>query len=436
MPKFTDILKAARPGDVITLPRGVYRDTLHVPCDRLTVIAPAGVEVRGTDTWTGWEKRGAYWYSRQALPELRDWMWGRPEGFEVAAPGASEFFDQPERVVANDYVLKRVASDPARAEYALTDDRRIVLGVRPSDFTIEVAIRPRWIEGHGYSDFRIVGGQFRHAATPAQGGTIWNDGGDRWRIENVRASEGSAAAVSLTGGKQHQISGCTFGGNGQLGLHVANVAGLTVERSLLAGNNQLAPRFSPYWEAGGVKVSASTGILFRDCAAEYNHGPGIWFDNRCKGVSVIRCRVEGNTHNGGVHIEVSDDWLVSGCYIARNGLGVSVDDGEWNPGLLVTVSSPGVADGNILVDNHRAVSILDRDRDEPDVAMPHSISVRDTRVVQHGDYDPVGWHQWREGAPSIAPPMHGNTEIGTRLVTGPEAAALRKGMPQSWGAIP
>lgn len=121
----------AAPGSVVEVPGGcVYREMVEAN-KPVTLKAGPGVEIRGSDVWTGWTKSGTYWV-KGTLPAF--------QGGGYCKPG-TEHCQWPEQVYVDGEPLRQVASDPQDGEFALDRSRRVVLADAPGRRTVEVTTR-------------------------------------------------------------------------------------------------------------------------------------------------------------------------------------------------------------------------------------------------------------------------------------------------------
>src|SRR5262249_26816914 len=114
-------------------------------------------------------------------------------------------------------------------------------------------------------------------------------------VENVIARENAAAGVTVEA-PGVLLSHDTFTDNGQLGVHAYQADGLVVDGTLIRRNN--VEHFDPSTEAGGLKVSTSSGVTVRNSTADHNVGIGLWFDLGVTNATIIRNRVDANSTVG------------------------------------------------------------------------------------------------------------------------------------------
>ena len=77
------LVDAARPGAVVDVPAGVYRESVTI--DKPLTVRGEGAEIRGSDVWSDWQATGSRWRSNASVPpsQAADSAWTR------GAPGPS-----------------------------------------------------------------------------------------------------------------------------------------------------------------------------------------------------------------------------------------------------------------------------------------------------------------------------------------------------------
>jgi len=122
-------------------------------------------------------------------------------------------------------------------------------------------------------------------------------------IDSCSISWAAGAGLAL-GGRNNLALNCALNDNGQLGLHSTRSTNNIMRGGTLLRNNKHPNKaYSIYWEAGGCKVSYSTGFLMEGVEAGNNYGAGIWFDLDNQNATIRNNRSYGNLI--GIHYEVS-----------------------------------------------------------------------------------------------------------------------------------
>jgi len=241
-----------------------------------------------------------------------------------------------------------------------------------------------------------------------------------------------------------------FVDNGHLGIHVHRSETIVVERSVVVGNNKA--RFDPRHSAGGVKVTASTGVTVRGNVVSRNGGPGIWTDLATRLVTIAHNEVVDNGRSG-IQVELTSSVNVVSNVVRGNG----------EAGVWVLESTDVQVAHNEVVGNSRELYVLEGPRGQIDnVALVNNVvgDDRPTRALVVDDWTsqraaadiPVrrlanaaqrrevaahavsGWRSWSARAatgPELPP--HGPTAFALGAVTNaddgsPGAAAVRFGV--------
>ena len=116
-------------------------------------------------------------------------------------------------------------------------------------------------------------------------------------------------------GTNGAIVDCRIHHNGQLG---GTAGGTDI---LLKGNEIWANNiygFDYGWEAGGVKITNSDRVTFRDNHVHHNVGPGLWCDINCRDVIYEGNTVEYNADAGIFH-EISYAAIIRNNTLRQNG---------------------------------------------------------------------------------------------------------------------
>jgi hypothetical protein len=127
--RLQSLVDAAEPGATVRVPPCLYRETLAI-ARPVRLVGDGRAEVRGSDVWTAWQRRGAYW-THDGAPDLeghgecRDraalcrssyqvFFDGRALRQAAGHPGSGEFSVEPGRiVVADDPTSTRMFTAPA-----------------------------------------------------------------------------------------------------------------------------------------------------------------------------------------------------------------------------------------------------------------------------------------------------------------------------------
>jgi len=378
------LVELASPGSVVVAPGGcVYRETVVVD-KPLTLEAAPGAEIRGSDIWTGWEKRGDYWL-KGTLPSFF-------AGDGVKCTPGTERCMWPEQVFLDGKPLVQVASDPQSGQFAVDSERNVVLADDPSGHTVEVSVRRQWVAARA-DNVSIRGFTMRHAANARGLGAITNrhDGGlnyhSGWTIENNTLSDAHAAVVVLKG-KDNKLIGNDISRGGQLGVHG------TGRRILVQGNrihDNNTEDFDPFWEAGGMKWAFNVIKLTVDNNEIFNNrGVGVWCDIECMHLTYSDNRVHHNSL-AGLHLEMSSGAKIFGNVVWENGW----DDPSrsWNPGIKLASSSSAEVYANTVAWNASGISVINAPRERARWNAVKDVYVHDNFIFCAEDRPSLSWIQ-------------------------------------------
>lgn len=361
-----ELVDAATPGSTVRVPACVYRET--VTLDKpLTLAAEPGAEIRGSDVWGDWERRGAYWV-RGGLPRLE--AADLPQRCRARGGGRCLW---PQQVFLDGRPLLQVASNPSSGEFAVARGA-VYLADDPAGRTVEVTTRARWVEGQA-DGVTIRGFVMRHAGNDAQHGALWNGGHSDWTVEGNALSEAHGVGVRLSGGAGHRLLGNDISQCGQLGVGIdSGTAGVLVRGNRVWGNN--TEDFDMEWEAGGLKATQARRLTLEGNHVHDNDGPGLWCDIDCRDVAIVGNRVHHNRW-AGIFFEISDGATIRGNAAWENGWGHAA--WGWGAGILVSASRNAEVAENVVAWNADGISVVEQDRGREHVAT--GIRVHDNVVA-------------------------------------------------------
>ena len=196
-------------------------------------------------------------------------------------------------------------------------------------------------------------------AHPAQSGAIDAGRAQDWKVENCE--------LRLNNGTNGRVRLCDIHDNAQMGIGGVG-RDVRIEQNRIWANNTRG--FSFKWEAGGIKITNSVGVVFRGNHVHDNIGPGLWCDISCGNVVYEDNPVESN-HDAGIFHEISFKAVIRNNVVRHNGL--SERRWFWGADILVAASQ-GVevhdnklavsADGCgiVLIDQSRAIQHVPRTR--------------------------------------------------------------------------
>jgi parallel beta-helix repeat protein len=361
------LINAASPGSVVVAPGGcVYRETVTVT-KPLALEAASGAEIRGSNVWSNWNQSGSYWLSGSAVPEFT--AHGKCE------EGTSRCL-WPEQVFFDGKPLQQVASDPHSGQFAVNDNRQVILADNPSDHKVEVTVRQQWVVGksHGVT---IEGFTMKHAANDSQSkAAVANGGYSNWTVQNNVLSDAHGAVVSLTDGTGLKLIGNDIFRGGQLGVHSGGGAELVVEDNKIHHNN--TEGFSRSWEAGGMKAAAMSSLRVEGNEVYANGGVGLWCDVGCKNVVYSNNRIHHN-ENMGILIEISSGAQVFGNVLWENGWAKSA--WGWGAGIVSSSSKDVEIYNNTLAWNADGISVISQERNVTYALIVENVLVHDNQIL-------------------------------------------------------
>lgn len=344
------MVDAAAPGTIVTVPAGIYRETVTIN-KSLTLSGQPGAEIRGSDVWTGWTRSGNYWV-HGGLPRF-------PVSNAPAMAGSNGRCNWPEQVFFDGNPLFQIATSPVSGQFAVNRSTgQVILADDPTGHTVEVTTRQYWIVGRD-ANVVIQGLAMTHAAPPAQQGAIQNNGYPNWTIRNNVLTDAHAAVIFLNGASGLQILDNEIARGGQEGISLDGTTSAVIRGNRIHDNN--TEEFDPAWEAGGMKITNSSGTTVDGNTVFKNNGPGIWFDMNCASVTISNNRVHHNSGTG-ISYEISHYGKLSGNACWENGWR---KPSSWAAaGILLNCSDNTEVSSNVLAWNVMGVMVLSQRRSD------------------------------------------------------------------------
>jgi len=222
-------------------------------------------------------------------------------------------------------------------------------------------------------DVTIIGLSVRRVANAPQDGAIRAWDVDRFVFRDGTVEDSAGACISIARGADALIADSRLARCEQEGIHATRADRLMVRGNRIHENNA-ARSFNPEWEAGGAKVTRSTGVVFEQNEVWGNGGPGIWCDLACQSLVVRGNRVWANDR-AGIHVEISDGATVERNAVWENGW-VKPSWG-WGAGILVSSSSAVAVRSNVVAWNADGIVVVSQSRD--DAPAP----IRDVRTADN-----------------------------------------------------
>jgi len=347
-------LAKSKPGDRIGVFSGTYREILQFPRGgsdsshtiSLEAVPGADVRIKGSDAVTGWEPHsGAIWKktgwnvnSQQVfVDDLPLQQIGQGSPFH----GVS-FVGKPVLPAAGTGI-----SDMVPGSFWYDTGGKILYiwltdGTTPDQHKVEASIR-KWVipPDERLSYIELHGLHFSHSNLTAEVLSlgIVNVFGRSWIVSGNTFDYGDFAGISVIG-EGHRIESNVFRFNGNTGILINGSDAShnyqpyperPPQNIVLTGNETIGNnyrKFSPDWQAGGLKGVGCNTVQVIGHKALDNDGPGIWFDIASRNIIVDGCESSRN-YGAGIAIEISDNAVVFNNTVRGNshyGIFVSASD--------------------------------------------------------------------------------------------------------------
>jgi parallel beta-helix repeat protein len=345
----------AAEGDTFKLEPGMHRGHRVEPKDGMSFIGSPGVVMSGAQVLSGFRPvEEDVWLLGGVTVEGRD-HGECIDGYDGCSFTQDLFID--------DVMLWQVTElDDLESGSWYRDGEDVYVADDPANRRIELSVTPYAFIGAA-DDIEIRGIVVEKYATPAQEGAIQSqapadgDMGSNWSIVDVEVS--GVHGVGIRAGDQTIIRNASLHDNGQLGFTAAGSTDVVVEDSRIVHNNIAGFRWE--WEAGGVKVTDSTDVVFRGNSVDGNDGPGLWSDLDTVNTLYEDNTVTDNTGPGIFH-EISGRAVIRRNTVARNGF--AKDSWLWGAGILVAASSDVEVYENTVSGNANGITGVQQDRGE------------------------------------------------------------------------
>jgi hypothetical protein len=349
-------------GGTLDLPDNcIYRESATIS-KPITIIGGSGVRIKGSDVWTNWTQRSdGRWRSNLTVPDfgLADL---------VCDTGQGDRCKWKEQVFYDDDPLIQVAqgTNPAAGEFALDNQRRVVLNDNPNNHKVEVTMRTFWLAGTA-NNVTIDNIIFRHAANDRGLGGV-DFGGDNWTLKNSSLGYAHAANVSIAQVSGSLVQNIDSFGAGQVGI-VGNFADGMIEGGRVHDNNIEGTK--PGFAGGGIKISNPVNITITGVEVDHNHDNGIWTDvpNSPQTVVISNNLVHHNPGDG-IRVEVTTNAEVYDNVVYENGWDRS------KAGIALNASSDINVHDNVLAWNYDGIEVRNplRTDEHPDEGAYNSVN--------------------------------------------------------------
>jgi Right handed beta helix region/Protein of unknown function (DUF1565) len=341
---------------------GTYRESIRISATAeqgqaaitIEASAPSTVIVSGADVWVGWTVDGS-------VPGeyVHPWpfQWGAcatPQNW----PGNLEaIVRRREMVIVNHQVVDQVMSraDLTDNSFFVDDAAGQILlrppaGVAASQVEVEVAVRAKLFESHGYNNLTLNGLTFTRAASclPTAAVSIYGGTGDH--IQNITASSNSWAGLLLNNVANATVTHLVTDNNGGSGLLGYKVKSSRFEDLEASGNNWRGIKGGFHdFELAGAKFLRTHDAEFVNFRASRNQTFGLWFDTDNSNIVVKNSSFSRN--------------LFYGVFLEANQGPISIEDSRFcdngAEGLRVQNSDHVSVTRNLFYANHVAQVFVD-----------------------------------------------------------------------------
>ncbi len=312
-------VNATPSGGTVVIRAGTYREAVSLTNKTLTLQAypHEQVWVKGSVVVTGWVADGTAW--RKDGWTYRFNRLTSPNGYlDPNYPLAG----YPDMVFVDGAPLRQVASRSkvvAGTFFVDEANQKLYIGDNPRGRTVEGTAYRNSLVLYNAPDSKILGLGFAHAASKADSGSsaVVSYRSHRVLIENNTFAWNAASGMEI--GELSDdvvVRGNRTLYNGMVGASTWGATNrLRFVGNHVAYNNQ--ERFSIHWAAGGVKLNRVAAATASDNVVEHNIGKGVWCDNGCSGVSIVR-NVSRSNASYGLMYEISDGGLIASNLVVNN----------------------------------------------------------------------------------------------------------------------
>lgn len=367
-------LSIAPAGSTIILRHGTYR-TSAVIRKKLTLQPYPNEKVwfKGSIVLidSNWVAEGSIW-------RVDNWNYSFPSNL------GSEYIDPQyplagyrDMVFINDAPLKQVGTKPEVALgkfFVDSINKKLYIGSNPVRSYVEATTRLDGITfqntstSNNGSDSVLRGLGFAHYANAGIG-----VGAARVTLENNTSIYNGIEGASFWGGGVAVdciIRGNTFSYNGRKGLSGSRAHRMLLENNLISYNN--IERFDTRWDAAGIKVVKTDGLVWRNNLVANNFASGMWFDISSTNSTVVKNIVRNNERYG-IFMELSHLAIIASNLVYDNASGIHL-----------TNSSAAQIYNNTLAQNGHNLHIDDqpgrRNTEESEIASGATWVARDNVV--------------------------------------------------------
>ncbi len=332
----------ARSGQAIVLRAGAYHESVDIPEGKSLTIQPYPGEkvwLDGARPVSGFRPDGGAWSVPWSLvlDSTPGHTSGQPDG---TAPGwqwlnpSHPMAAHPDMVWINGVEQRQVGSRAqvkAGTFFVDTTAHRLVVGTNPTGALVEASDLEYALTVVRAPGTRIQGIGIRRFATPIPKFGAVRLYSPQVSVDNAWFADNATVGLGMydTG---ITVTRSTFTGNGLMGIQGHRADNAVMKSLLITKSNDEHFNFAP--NSGGMKLTQSRQVLVRDSAVVDNFTVGVWFDQSCLGVTIVRNQINRNAGIG-VHFELSAQAVVAGNSIRGSGAeGVKIQNASqvqvWN----------------------------------------------------------------------------------------------------------
>ena len=310
---------------------GTYRNINDLGIGKRLTLQPYPHEkvwIKGSDQVEGWVADGSTWRKDR-------WTHSFPQNL------SKEYIDPKypmagyrDMVYINGVSLKQVARKAEVVSgtfYVDSNNHKLYIGDNPAGKNVEATARKQafsmWKSGGSDPSNTVIRGLgFAHFADQAIGVAA-----PRVTLENNTIVWNGLQGVQLWGhcgwisgiSADAIVIGNTFSYNGLKGLGGELAHRMLLENNTISYNN--VERFAKIWDAAGIKVIHTDGVIWRNNLVENNFATGMWLDVSSTNATVVN-NISRYNEAIGIFYEISHKAIIASNVVYNNGTGIMLSD--------------------------------------------------------------------------------------------------------------
>ena len=312
-------------GSTVVLRRGTYHESVSVPSGKkLTIQAYPGeaVWMDGSKTVSSWRTDGDDWRLDGWTPRF-DTSSSYTSGSSGSSAEYFRFIDpaypmasHPEQLFVDGAAQRQVKYRSQVVPGTFFVDRtnsRLYMGTNPSGREVRASYLTTALSVSGSGSVVRGIGVRRYATSLPLMGTV-RVLASSVMLENVHVADNATQGifVNKTGVTLRKV---TSQRNGSMGVQAVYADGIKVEGSRIGDNNVERWNMAP--AAGGLKITRSRGLTFKNNVFSGNHGTGLWMDESSYDAKIIGNDMTGNASHGS-SFEISSNAIFADNLVAKN----------------------------------------------------------------------------------------------------------------------